>query len=193
MINALNVLNDAMSASSDLLGYKLIHETAEGVTAGMIVETEAYSHNDAASHTFRGQTKRNKVMFGPAGHAYVYFTYGMHHCFNIVTGLKGQGQGVLIRALEPLEGIGLMAKRRSFKDVPPTTYMRSLCSGPAKLVQAMGITKADNGRSILTGQLRIEPYATPAEIVQTTRIGIRKAADMPFRFYIRDNLFVSKP
>src|SRR5437868_4358703 len=94
-------LDDALKAAKDLLGCALVHETDQGPTKGIIVETEAYMADDPASHTYRGQTTRNQIMFGPAGHAYIYFTYGMHYCFNIVTGSKGQGQGVLIRALEP--------------------------------------------------------------------------------------------
>ena len=97
-------LSDAVNGAQALLGWKLVHETTDGVTSGIIVETEAYSAEDAASHTFKGPTKRNAVMFGPAGHLYVYLTYGMHYCVNVVTGQKDHGQGVLIRALEPVDG-----------------------------------------------------------------------------------------
>lgn len=182
----IEVLTDALDAAQRLLGYKLVHDSPEGKTAGIIVETEAYTAEDQASHTFRGKTARNSVMFGPAGFAYVYFTYGMHHCFNIVTGPKNSGQAVLVRALEPLEGIELMKKRRG-RGGP-----LKLTNGPAKLVQAMGITKAHNGANLLGGSLRIEPFIKPVDIVQTTRIGIKKAIGRPWRFYIKDNPYVSK-
>lgn len=180
-----SLLADALTAAPALLGWRLVHESPEGTTIGMIVETEAYRSDDPASHTFRGPGKRNAVMFGPAGHAYVYFTYGMHYCFNVVTGQPGQGQGVLIRALEPLEGIPLMRRRRQRE------ALLELTNGPAKLVQAMGITKTDNGHSVLKGNLRLEPGVPPKAIVQTTRIGISRAVDQPWRFFIKDNPFVS--
>lgn len=181
------ILNNALNAAKDLLGYKLVHETAEGLTAGIIVETEAYRSDDPASHTYRGQTARNAVMFGPAGGAYVYFTYGMHYCFNVVTGPEGDGQAVLIRALEPTEGIELMKKRRLMDD------LHQLTNGPAKLVQAMGISKSDYGANLLNGgKLRIEPGIKPDKITRTTRIGIKQAIEHPWRFYITGSQFVSK-
>ncbi len=182
------ILSDANTAAKHLLGCKLIHKTKEGIAAGIIVETEAYKADDPASHTYRGQTERNKVMFGPAGHAYVYFTYGMHYCFNIVTGPKNSGQAVLIRALEPVEGIDLMKKRRGIDDI------YQLTNGPAKLVQAMGITRADYGANLFNGgRLRLEPGVKPAEIVQTIRVGIKNGIQQPWRFYIASNKNVSKP
>ncbi len=182
------LLDDSVQAAKDLLGYKLVHETSHGITSGIIVETEAYHQSDPASHTYRGQTARNSVMFGPAGFAYVYFTYGMHYCFNVVTGPAGSGQAILIRALEPLEGVAIMKHRRH------TDQVHNLTNGPAKLVQAMGITKADYGANLLNnGQLRLEPGIKPAEIVTTTRIGIKQAVDQPWRFYIKGNPYVSKP
>lgn len=171
-----------------LLGCILIHETKEGTTSGTIVETEAYLHDDPASHSFRGKTQRNAVMFGPPGRAYVYFIYGMHHCFNVVTQREGKGEAVLIRALEPLEGITHMQQRRGISDV------LQLCNGPAKLVQAMGITKAHNGVSLLRGSLRIIMPRKKARfaIAQAQRIGITDAAHLPLRFTIKGNEFVSR-
>lgn len=180
-------LDNALQAAKSLLGYKLIHDSSEGTTSGIIVETEAYLSIDPASHTYRGKTARNKVMFGSAGHAYIYLTYGKHYCLNVVTGPKGNGQAVLIRALEPLTGVELMKKRRGRINI------NELTNGPAKLVQALGISKADYGAYLLDGgKLRLEPGPSPDEVTQTFRIGIKQAIDKPWRFYITDNPFVSK-
>lgn len=181
-------LSDALKTAPTLLGWQLVHDSHEGRTAGYIVETEAYTASDAASHSFRGETVRNSVMFGEAGHLYVYFTYGMHYCVNIVTGQEGDGQAVLIRALAPTEGIVLMKQRRRQEDE------RQLTNGPAKLAQAMGITRQHNGQDLLAGDtLRLLPGIKPKQFVQTTRIGIRQAVEMPWRFYIADDPHVSKP
>lgn len=179
-------LSNALTAAPALLGYKLVHDSPQGRTAGYIVETEAYTMEDPASHTYGGPTKRNAAMFASAGTIYVYFTYGMHYCVNIVTGELGHGQAVLIRALEPVEGIELMQKRRGLSDG------RQLTNGPAKLVQALAIGKQHYGSDIQTGPISLEPGIKPTEIVQTTRIGIKKAIDQPWRFYIADNSYVSK-
>lgn len=185
--NASLDLTDSLIAAKGLLGWELVHETQDGKSSGIIVETEAYSQEDAASHSFRGITERNKIMFGAAGFAYIYFTYGMHYCFNIVTGPAGHGQAVLIRALEPIDGIAIMKKRRR------TEEANNLTNGPAKLVQAMGITKLDYGANLLSGdKLRLEPGTTPNNVIQTTRIGIKNAVNKRWRFYIADNPFVSK-
>lgn len=170
----------------ELLGCYLVHESPEGKTVGKIVETEAYLSGDPAAHSYNGKTNRNSAMFGPAGHAYVYFTYGMHYCFNVVTREEGIGEAVLIRSLEPIEGVELMKKRRKVTDV------RNLCSGPAKLVQAMGITKNQNGQSLLVGGLHILPRTKKMSVVCTTRVGISKARDKKLRFYIKNNPYVSK-
>ena len=179
-------MSDALLAAPSLLGYKLVHHSPEGVTSGYIVETEAYTMDDPASHAHRGETLRNQPMFQEAGTIYVYFTYGMHFCVNIVTGEKGHGQAVLIRALEPIEGIDIMMKHRRLEDI------NNLTNGPAKLVQAMGINREHNGIVINEGPLSLEPGIKPKEIVQTTRIGIKKAVEQPWRFYIADNPYVSK-
>ncbi len=134
--------SDTVAAAKSLVGAVLWHETAEGVTAGRIVETEAYLYNDPACHAGRGPTPRTTVMFGPPGRAYVYFIYGMYHCFNVVTQRKGVGEAVLIRALEPLEGLDLMMRRRHTENV------RHLCNGPAKLVLALGIRKEHTGEDL---------------------------------------------
>jgi DNA-3-methyladenine glycosylase len=179
-------LSDSFAAAQGLLGWKLVYESPEGRTSGYIVETEAYDMSDPASHSFGGMRGRNVPMYQEAGTIYVYFTYGMHFCVNIVTGPKGHGQAVLIRALEPLEGIELMKKRRSVNDE------RQLMNGPAKLVQAMGITKADNANQ-LGKKLYLEQGLKVHEVVQTTRVGIKKAVDQPWRFFVKGNPYVSKP
>lgn len=180
-------LGDALRAAKSLLGWRLVHDSPEGRTAGIIVETEAYTMEDPASHTYGGPSARNAAMFEAAGTLYVYFTYGMHYCVNIVTGPIGQGQAVLIRALEPVEGLELMQSRRAMQDI------KKLTNGPAKLVQAMGITKGHYGSHISSGPLFLEPGAQPAEIIQTTRIGISKAIDKPWRFYAAGSPWLSKP
>lgn len=173
-----------------LLGCYLVSKTKEGTTIGKIVETEAYLSNDPASHSFKGETKRNSPMFSHPGTIYIYFTYGMYHCFNIVTEKKGKGEAVLIRALEPIRGIELMKKRRK------TDKIENLCNGPAKLVQALGISPKLNSKK-LNACLYILPreafgYTIPEEkIVQTERVGISKGKELKLRFYLKGNKFVS--
>lgn len=179
-------LSNALTAARSLLGWKLVHDSPEGVTAGYIVETEAYTEEDPASHAYGGKKLANAAMFEPAGTIYVYFTYGMHYCVNIVTGSKGHGEGVLLRALEPVDGIDLMKQRRR------TDILANLCSGPAKLVQAMGISKLHGGTNLNDGSLRLEPGFTPKVISQSPRIGISQAKDQPWRFFVADNQFVSR-
>ncbi len=132
-------------------------------------------------------------MFGPAGHAYIYFIYGMHHCVNAVTGPEGKGEAVLIRALEPIEGISIMQKRRQ------TEKISSLCNGPAKLTEALALPLSLNGVPLFEGPLQIwspnslpsAPLIEPLDIIETTRIGIQKAKELPLRFYLKDNRFIS--
>lgn len=152
-----------------------------------IVETEAYDQTDAASHSYKGRTERTDVMFGPAGHLYVYFTYGMHYCCNVVVGEEGYGAAVLIRALEPLANEKLLEKRRGKMGVEVT-------NGPAKLCQALGIDKRMNGHDLRKSPLKliIKPPVPDADIAVSSRIGIFQAKDVPWRFFLKDNPYVSK-
>lgn len=177
---------DAVSLAQALIGCELVHVTEEGATAGIIVETEAYCQDDEASHSFRGMTKRNEVMFGPAGRAYIYFTYGMHYCMNVVAGPEGRAEAVLIRALEPATGVELMQDRRGTED------LHNLCSGPAKLVQAMGLVREQNGVSLTTNELYIKPEVNKYKVSATPRINIRQAIDKPWRWIAPDSPFITK-
>ena len=180
--------------AKNLLGCYLLSKNHEGITIGKIVETEAYLYDDEASHSYNGETKRNSPMFQSPGSSYVYFTYGMYNCFNIVTAKKGIGEAVLIRALEPIKGIELMKQRRKNSDV------YNLCNGPAKLVIAMGINKEHNGINLLENTSPLKLLSRKHfshknknfDIVASKRIGIKKAADLKLRFYIKDNGFVSR-
>jgi DNA-3-methyladenine glycosylase len=176
--------------AKELLGKIIARKIKDKVLRGKIVETEAYLQNDPASHSFNGMTKRNEAMFGNPGNAYIYFTYGMHHCLNVVTMPKGIGEAVLIRALEPIDGIQLMKKRRGTLDI------KELCSGPAKLVQAMDIHPSFNRQPLTSGSITIcqKPAYRKEKLViaQSTRIGITKGANLPLRFYLKDNGFVSQ-
>lgn len=185
---------ETVTAAQELLGCFLQNRGRNGLVTGRIVETEAYIVGDEAAHSFKGKTKRNRVLFGEVGLAYVYFIYGVHCCLNAVTGKEGSGEAVLIRALEPATGIEIMQQRRGMDD------LRNLCSGPGKLTQAFGITLECNGISLTRGPLRILPATSvpgfspvgEPDIVRTTRIGITKSADLPLRFILKGNPFVSR-
>jgi DNA-3-methyladenine glycosylase len=177
----------ATAVAPQLLGKVLIRTFPSGLrVAARIVETEAYEQDDPASHSFRGQTPRNSVMFGPPGHLYVYFTYGMHHCMNVVTGPPGVGSAVLLRAGEPLEGIREMIRRRGRQD--------PLCSGPARWCQAFGIDRSFDGIDLLQkGPVSLEDGPVPGPILVTTRVGVRQGDDLRRRFVVAANPFVSRP
>ena len=176
----------AVEVARDCLGKILVH----GSTAGRIVETEAYlGVEDRAAHAWRGLTNRTRILFGPPGHAYVYFIYGMYECLNFVAEEEGQAGCVLIRALEPLAGISLMQRRR-----PGAKRVEDLASGPGKLTLAMGITRRLNGADLVHGLLQVRRLCDEpsTEIHVTPRIGITHCAEWPLRFLIANNRFVSR-
>ncbi len=179
----------ATEVARDLLGTVLVRPTPGGTRlAARIVEAEAYEERDPASHSFRGETARNAVMFGPPGRVYVYFTYGMHFCMNAVTGAEGEGSAVLIRAAEPLEGLEEMAARRG------TDLVHLLCSGPARLCRAFDVDRTLNGVDLVApGPLMIERGRSvpDAEVASGPRVGIRRGTERHWRFSIAGNPFVS--
>lgn len=166
---------DAPEVAPLLLNKLLVH----GPCVGRIIEVEAYREDDPASHTYRGRTARNAVMFGPPGHLYVYFTYGMHYCSNVVTGPEGTGAAVLLRAVEPVAGIDLMRDRRHGRT--------QLADGPAKLCQAFGIGPGHDGVDVCRGSgvgLFDDGTAPPSTPVVGPRVGISKAVEIPWRFRV---------
>lgn len=183
----LPLVTDASSAAKRLLGCIIEREIDDEIVQVRIVETEAYDQTDAASHSFNGQTERVATMFGPAGHAYVYFTYGMHYCCNIVAGEEGYGAGVLIRAVEPIGSAKILEERRGGKVGVEVT------NGPAKLCQALGIDLKMNGHDLSLPPLKLimQPKLPEPDIITTTRIGISKAKEVLWRFYIKDSPYVS--
>jgi DNA-3-methyladenine glycosylase len=158
-----------------------------GEAGGLIVEVEAYHQTDPAAHSYRGRTERNAVMFGPPGHLYVYRSYGIHWCANLVCEAEGSASAVLLRALEPTRGLAAMAGRRGLDDP------RLLCSGPGRLCEALGITRAHNGAALDRPPLAIFARENPPEIAVGPRIGITKAVDMPWRYGMKGSKFLSKP
>ena len=167
----------------DLIGVTLL---VDGV-GGRLVEVEAYHHTDPAAHSFHGPTPRNAVMFGPPGYVYVYRSYGIHWCVNFVCEPTGSASAVLIRAIEPTNGILLMRRRRGMADE------RLLCSGPGRLCEALGITGADNGAALNAPPFKLLARTDPVEVVAGPRIGITKAVDKPWRYGLKDSPFLSKP
>jgi DNA-3-methyladenine glycosylase len=194
---------DPRRVARALLGKVLVRKTARGIVAGRIVETEAYlGENDAAAHSAAGKTARNAVLFGPPGYAYVYFIYGNHYCLNVSCLPDGVPGGVLFRALEPVTGVARMAKARKIKpakksDLCQIVFLKKLSSGPGRLAEALGVTRArDNGKSLVSAQsdLRIADDGYRAQrVVITSRIGIVKSAERPLRYLIAGNQFVSGP
>jgi DNA-3-methyladenine glycosylase len=180
-----------LEVAPDLLGCTLLHD---GV-GGRIVEVEAYRQDDPCSHSFRGMTARTAVMFGPPGHLYVYFTYGMHYCCNVACEAEGTGAAVLLRALEPEHGLERIIERRGLTAVPGDGQvdLRLLCAGPARLTQALGIARAQNGLPVFTAPLVVLPRRGPEPRVATTaRIGVG-GDPKPWRFVDADSRFLSRP
>lgn len=188
-------VRDPRRVARQLLGKVLVRETADLILTARIVEVEAYlGVDDPAAHSAAGRTLRNAVLFGPPGHAYIYFIYGNHYCLNVSCEPEGQAGGVLFRALEPLSGIEVMARARQVQVSSPSDLPK-LTSGPGRLCEAFGITRArDNGLDLTspTSGLWIgDDQHRPRKISQGPRIGISKAAEMPLRYFLTDNPFVS--
>ncbi|HYG84019.1 MAG TPA: DNA-3-methyladenine glycosylase [Verrucomicrobiae bacterium] len=182
-------LRDPTAGARYLLGAVIERRLDDGtILKGRIAETESYHQSDPASHTYRGPSARNAAMFGPPGHAYIYFTYGVHWCFNVTAGVEGEGAGVLIRAIEPLAGIERM---REFRKGAPDAQ---LTNGPGKLAQALAIDKMLYGHDLRQPPLQVYDAGNvkASSITTATRIGIRLAADELLRFYITDSPYVSK-
>ena len=178
---------DTITVARQLLGKKLVH-ACEPVTSGRIVETEAYLFDDPANHAFKGETARNSAMFQKEGTLYIYRIYGTYWCLNIVTSREGIGEAVLIRALEPVDGIKTMEVRRK------TSNRASLTNGPGKLVMALGIPPSANGQTVNEQDIRLfhQALRVGEEIAVSSRIGIKKGADLPLRFFLKNNPFVSR-
>ena len=154
---------------------------------GIIVEVEAYHHTDPAAHSYNGPTERNAVMFGPPGFAYVYRSYGIHWCVNFVCEAEGSASAVLIRAIEPTDGLAAMKRRRGMKDA------RLLCAGPGRVCQALGITRAHNALALDKLPFELRGRNAEVEVISGPRIGITKAVDHPWRYGLRGSRFLSKP
>ncbi len=185
----------AEAVAPALLGHWLIRRTRNGVCGGLIVETEAYLKDDPACHAAPGLTERNRVMFGPPGHAYVYFIYGCHYCVNAVCRPTGTGEAVLIRAIEPALGLELMRQSR------PTAKPRHLTNGPAKLCEAMQIDRALDGADVCDLYSPLFIARNPAleqwrrkqgPVMISARVGITRAAELPLRFYLKGSIWVSR-
>jgi DNA-3-methyladenine glycosylase len=189
---------DTVTVARDLLGKLLIRRDGRKLLAGRLVEDEAYlGNNDPAAHAYTGRTARNSVLFGPPGHAYVYFIYGNHYCLNVSCMPEGIGEGVLFRAMEPVFGLEAMARARGLEISSPLSaaQLRLISSGPGRMSQALGITRERDNDKLLTSRasdlwLADDGYR-PQRIVATPRIGITKAVDQPLRFVIAGNPYVS--
>ena len=186
---------DLLTVAKELLGKVLIKKNPKNLLAANIVEVEAYNGEiDKAAHTYSGRTERNKVMFNEGGFLYVYLSYGVHYCCNIVTGFEEKGTAVLIRAVEPLKGLDMMIKNRFSRKLKNDLEIINLTSGPGKVCKALGINKDHSGID-LTGDkifLLDQPKVKASEIGISKRIGITKSTNYPWRFYIKENQFLSR-
>jgi DNA-3-methyladenine glycosylase len=185
-------LRPTLKVAKDLLGKFLIRKLGRKYLIGKIVEVEAYLDNDPASHSYRGKTKRNEVMFLEGGHLYVYFTYGMHFCCNVVTEDAGKGCAVLIRAVEPMENIEVMQRLRK---IDTSKHQFNLTNGPAKLCQAFDLGREENGTDLCGDKIWIgksEIRNQKSEIIASSRVGITNGSEHKWRFYIKGNELVSR-
>ena len=171
------------AVAPDLIGATLLVDGAGGI----IVEVEAYHHTEPAAHSFRGETPRNSVMFGPPGYAYVYRSYGIHWCVNFVCESKGSASAVLIRAIEPTDGLRVMRHRRGVDDP------RLLCSGPGRLCEALALAGSHNGLALDRPPFDLRARSQPVEVVAGVRIGLTKAVELPWRYGLAGSRFLSKP
>ncbi len=188
-------IRDVHTVAKELLGKIFVRKIGDKILAGKIVEVEAYDGKiDQAAHSYNGKTKRNEVMFNGGGYLYVYFTYGMHFCCNAVTGKPGDRTAILLRGLEPVEGIELMAENRFGKKNISEKEKINLANGPGKICAALKIKREDNGTPLFGDDIFIlNAHTIPEEQIKTsTRIGIKKSVDLPWRYYIKDNPYVSK-
>jgi DNA-3-methyladenine glycosylase len=186
---------ELIKVANDLLGKVFVKYDVEKIFAGKIVEVEAYHGDfDKAAHSYGGITKRTEIMFEEGGYLYVYFTYGAHHCCNIVTGKKGQGTAVLIRAIEPVDGINLMIKNRFGRKLKNEKEIFNLTSGPGKVCQAFGIDRSHSGISLTGEKIFIleNVRISKKEIGTSKRIGITRSTELPWRFFIKDNPYLSR-
>ncbi len=186
---------ELITVAKELLGKILVKKDEKHLLSGKIVEVEAYDGSvDEAAHTFNGKTKRNEIMFKEGGFLYVYFTYGAHFCSNVVTGKKDSGTAVLIRAIEPVDGIEIMIKNRFNRDLVNEREKFNLTSGPGKVCKALGVDKSHYGKDLTGDEIFILNAAKvpKSDIVVTERIGIKKSVNLQWRFYIKDNPYVSR-
>lgn len=188
-------LQPTLQVARQLIGKFLVRRLNDEILIGQIVEVEAYlGEKDPASHAYKGMTRRNEVMFKNGGHLYVYFTYGMHFCCNVVTEEAGVGHAVLLRAAEPVQGVNTMARHRGIR-LASDHAKRNLCNGPAKLCEAFGIGREENGVDLCSGNLWLAEETfqeNPVAVVRTTRIGITQGTLHKWRFHMKGNPYVSK-
>lgn len=186
---------ELLDVARSLLGKILVKASGNKILAGKIVEVEAYhGDSDEAAHSYGGITKRNEIMFEAGGYLYVYFTYGAHHCCNVVTGKKGQGTAVLIRAVEPVEGIDSMIRNRFGRKIKNDKEIFNLTSGPGKVCQAFSIDKTHSGKDLTGNKIFIlnGEKIKSKDIGVSKRIGITRSVDLPWRFFIKNNPYLSR-
>jgi len=186
---------DLLTVAKELLGKVLVRKNPKKLLAVRIVEVEAYDGDiDKAAHSYGGKTERNKVMFNEGGYFYVYLAYGVHHCCNIVTGIEDKGTAVLIRAVEPLKGLGAIIKNRFGRKLKNDKEIINLTSGPGKVCEALGINKNHSGIDLTGNKIFLldQPKVKASEIGISKRIGITKSINYPWRFYIKENQFLSR-